>query len=95
MIARIAALALVAAASVSAPAFAAEGVKVSLSGKSAEQVHAEIVGAARTVCLRETTHETFRQSAQARCVKSTVEATLQKVGDSELAAVAGIELAQR
>ena len=94
MIARIAALALVAAASVSAPAFA-EGVKVSLSGKSAEQVHAAIVGAARTVCLRETTHETFRQSAQARCVKSTVEATLQKVGDSELAAVAGIELAQR
>ncbi len=94
MIARIAALALVAAASVSAPAFA-EGVKVSLAGKSAEQMHAEIVDAARSVCLRETSHETFRQAAQSRCVKSTVEATLQKVGDSELAAMAGMELAQR
>lgn len=95
MIARIAALALVAAASVSAPALAADSVKVGLAGKSVEQVHAEIVDAARTVCLRETSHETFRQAAQSRCVKSTVEATLQKVGDSELAAMAGMELAQR
>jgi hypothetical protein len=94
MIARIAALAAVAAVSISAPAFA-EGVKVSLAGKSAEQIHADIQGAARSVCLRETTSETFRQAAHARCVKSTVEATLQKVGDAELAAMAGIELAQR
>lgn len=94
MIVRIAALAAVAAVSISAPAFA-QGVKVSLVGKSTEQVHAEIVDAARSVCLRETTTETFRQVAHARCVKSTVEATLQKVGDSELAAMAGMELAQR
>lgn len=93
MIARIAVLAAVAAVSLSAPAFA--GVKVSLAGKSAEQVHADIVSAARTVCLRETTTETFRASAQARCVKSTVEATLEKVGDADVAAVAGMELAQR
>ena len=94
MIARIAALAAVVAVSISAPAFA-QGVKVQLAGKSLEQVHADIVSAARTVCLRETTTETFRQSAQARCVKSTVEATLEKVGDADLAAVAGMELAQR
>lgn len=94
MIARIVTLAAVAALSISAPAFA-DGIKVSLVGKSAQQVHADIVSAARTVCLRETTSETFRSSAQARCVKSTVEATLEKVGDADLAAVAGMELAQR
>lgn len=94
MIARIAVLAAVAAVSLSAPALA-QGVKVSLAGKSAEQVYADIVSAARTVCLRETASETFRSSAQARCVKSTVEAALEKVGDADLAAVAGMELAQR
>ncbi|MEW6018926.1 MAG: hypothetical protein AB1760_12720 [Pseudomonadota bacterium] len=94
MIARVAALAAVAAVAISAPAFA-QGVKVSLVGKSPEQVHAEIVGAARSVCLRETNSETFRHLAQAQCVKSTVEATLEKVGDADLAAVAGMELAQR
>ncbi len=94
MIARIATLAAVAALSASAPALA-QGVKVSFAGKSAEQVHADIVSAARTVCLRETASETFRLAAQARCVKSTVEATLVKVGDADLAAVAGMELARR
>ncbi|MDP1642186.1 MAG: hypothetical protein Q8L59_08375 [Phenylobacterium sp.] len=48
MIARIAALAAVAAVSISAPAFA-QGVKVQVAGKSVEQVHADIVSAARTV----------------------------------------------
>lgn len=94
MIARIASLAVLAAVAISAPA-SAQGVKVSLAGKTTAEAHAEIVDAARTVCLRETASETFRQSAQARCVKSTVEATLMKVGDTELAAAAGMELAQR
>ncbi|HMO42434.1 MAG TPA: hypothetical protein PKB04_03740 [Phenylobacterium sp.] len=94
MIARIASLAVLAAVAISAPA-SAQGVKVSLAGKTTTEAHAEIVDAARSVCFRETASETFRQAAHARCVKSTVEATLMKVGDTELAAVAGMELAQR
>jgi hypothetical protein len=75
-----------------APA-SAEGVRVSLTGKSAEQIQADIGSAARSVCWRETQLETFRVDANARCVKATTKAALAKISGTEVASNA--KLAQR
>lgn len=63
---------------VAAPASAAE-VRVAVTGKPAAQVHAEIAGAARSVCLKETAGETLRLGAYTRCFEATVKAAQGKL----------------
>ena len=82
------------AAAIAAPAGAAE-IRVSTVGKSAEQISAEVSAAARTVCLRETTGETFRLMALDSCQRATVKAALAQISDPQVAAAAGQKLAQR
>ena len=46
-----------------APAAHAEGVRVSLVGKSTAQIHADIVAAAKKVCAKAVTSETMSAPA--------------------------------
>lgn len=73
-----------AALAVAAPATAAE-VRVSLAGKSAAQIDADITKAARAVCLRETAFETLIQDAYGRCVKATVKTAQAKLAQVQAA----------
>jgi hypothetical protein len=81
---RFVTLAAVAAFAVAAPASAASTaqVRISLTGKSAAQIDAEIAQAARSVCLRETAFESLINDAYGRCVRATV-----KTAQAKLAAV--------
>ena len=77
---RFVTLAAVAAFAVAAPASAAPAqVRVSLAGKSAAEIDAEIAKAARSVCLRETAFETLIQDAYGRCVRATVKTAQAKL----------------
>ncbi|CAN5763686.1 hypothetical protein BH11PSE1_BH11PSE1_10870 [soil metagenome] len=73
-IALIAAVAAFAASSASATE-----VRVSLVGKSAEQISADILDAARTVCARDVVGESMILGAYGRCVRATVQVTQQKL----------------
>ena len=90
-------LAAVAAVLVASPAAAAESVRVSTVGKTPEQLHADIAVAARKVCLRQIdSGSTFPHDELARCVKSTVAATVVQAKDPALTEVAAkIRIAQR
>ncbi|HEX5379724.1 MAG TPA: hypothetical protein VFW47_14200, partial [Phenylobacterium sp.] len=77
------------AALVLAPAAHAEGVRVSLTGKSAEQIHTDIVAAARTVCRKATATETFVLDAYSRCTSATVKTALGKLADPQVAQLEG------
>lgn len=81
---RFVTLAAVAAFAVAAPASAAE-VRVSLTGKSAAQIDAEITKAARSVCLRETAFESLIQDAYGRCVRATVKTAQAKLANVQSA----------
>ena len=70
---------LAATAALAATSANAASIKVSLSGKSAEQARAEVVSAARSVCLRETASETLIVDAYSRCMKATVKASMAKL----------------
>ena len=70
----LAAVALFAASSASATE-----VRVSLVGKTAEQINADILDAARTVCAKDVVGETMILGAYGRCVKATVQVTQQKI----------------
>lgn len=74
---------------------AAEGVRVSIVGKSSEQIHADIVAAAKKVCARATTGETFFLDAFGRCVKGTVNTALEQLGSPEVAQLQATRVAQR
>lgn len=78
-------LAAMAAVAVAAPASAGE-IRVSLAGKSPEQVKAEITSAARAVCLKATASETFRLMALDSCQRDTVAAAVAQIGGTQMAA---------
>ncbi|MBI1196353.1 MAG: hypothetical protein GC203_00655 [Phenylobacterium sp.] len=82
------------AALIAAPA-SAESVRISTVGKSTEQLHADIAKAAKKVCVHATTNATFPHEELAACMKATVAEAVAQTGDPELAAAAGIKLAQR
>ena len=73
-IALIAAVAAFAASSASA-----SEVRVSLVGKSADQINADILHAARTVCAKDVAGESIILGAYGRCVRDTVQVTQQKL----------------
>ncbi|HEY9216460.1 MAG TPA: hypothetical protein VIO94_00315 [Phenylobacterium sp.] len=62
------------AALVAAPAMAEE-IRVPVSGKTQEQLQADIRYAARQVCFKEISTETMQLSAFTRCMKGTLEST--------------------
>lgn len=64
---------------------AAAEVRISLAGKSAAQLDAELTRAARTVCMRETSGETLVVNAYGRCVKDTLKVAQAKLAAAQLA----------
>ena len=64
---------------------AAAEVRVSLNGKSAAQLDAELARAARTVCMRDTSGETLVVHAYGRCVMDTLQVAQAKLAAAQLA----------
>ncbi|WP_332769873.1 hypothetical protein [Phenylobacterium sp.] len=81
---RIAVLTAAAAIAFAAPASAAE-VRVSLVGKSAAQIDADLTRAARTVCMRETYGESLIANAYGRCVRATLKTAQAKLAEAQSA----------
>ncbi|WP_374468782.1 hypothetical protein [Phenylobacterium sp.] len=75
---RILTLAAAATLAIAAPA-SAKSIRISTSGKSVEQVQAEVTKAARSLCLRETIGASFPADAHRTCVKHTVSSTLSQM----------------
>lgn len=88
-------LAAVAALSLAPVAHAADQVRVPLAGKSAEQIHSDILAAARSVCRKATATETLMLDAYVRCTHATVMTALNQLGDPQVAAIESTRLAQR
>ena len=74
---------------------AEEGVRVSLVGKSSAQIHADIVAAAKKVCAKAVVSETLFLDAYGRCLKGSVNTALEQLGDSDVAQLEALRLAQR
>jgi hypothetical protein len=71
----------------------AQSIRISTVGKTPEQLHSEIVSAARKVCIMATSDETFRADAMSRCVHDTVRDTVAQV--PALAELKATKVAQR
>jgi hypothetical protein len=85
---RILTAAAVAVALVAGPA-AAQSVRVQITGKSAEQVQADVIVAAHKVCRAATTGATFQHEMFDACLKATLkDATAQLANPN-------VKLAQR
>lgn len=78
-----------------APAAHAEGVRVSLVGKSTAQIHADIVAAAKKVCAKAVTSETMFLDAYGRCLKGSVNTAMEQLGSADVAQLEATRLAQR
>jgi hypothetical protein len=70
---------------VASPALAG-GIHVSLQGKSMDQIHAEVVSAAKSVCHEEIKGEPMLTSLYSYCVTSSVKKAIASTGDSSLIA---------
>ena len=82
------------AALIAAPA-AAQSVRIDTTGKSPEQLHADITKAAKKVCNRATVGASFPQQMFDSCYKHAIADAVAKAGDPALANIAGVKLAQR
>lgn len=49
-------------------------IRVPVAGKSADQIHADLLSASRTVCYRETSFSPLAAGAYGRCVRETLKA---------------------
>lgn len=77
-----------AAAAIAAPAAAAsQAVKISLTGKSPEQVQAEVQKAAKKVCTAASVGASFPREMYATCYKASVESATAKLGAASTYAV--------
>ena len=79
---------LAAAAALIATPAAAQEVRVSLVGKSAEQVHAEISRAAADLCWKQHRKDQLRMYTYERCVALSVDNAVAQIGDAQVAAYA-------
>ncbi len=61
-------------------------VRVSLAGKSTEQVHAEIVKAASTVCWKDVRGEPLAAYVYPECIRRSVNHAVAQLGDAKLVA---------
>jgi hypothetical protein len=83
-----------AVAMIAAPA-AAQSVRIDTTGKSPQQLHADITRAAKRVCTLASMGASFPQQMYDACYKATVADAVAKAGDPALADLAGVKLAQR
>lgn len=90
---RIATLAATAAL-IALPA-SAQSVTVSTAGKSTAQLHADILKAAKSVCVRATMGASFPREMYAACFKAAVTKAVADVGDPALAAYKPMVVATR
>jgi hypothetical protein len=90
---RLMTLAAVAALAASGAAHA-QPVRVSLAGKSVDQIHIELAAAARKVCMSEMNYSPLTVGAFSRCYKATLK-TARTTLDSAVADSGARELAQR
>lgn len=81
---RIAVLTAAAVVAFAAPASATE-IRVSLSGKSAAQIDADVARAARTVCLKATAGETLVGDAYSRCFRATLKTAQAQLAQAQAA----------
>ncbi|HPA40249.1 MAG TPA: hypothetical protein PLV04_16000 [Phenylobacterium sp.] len=91
---RIVTLAAFAALAVASSA-QAQSIRVPVAGKSAQQVHADIVMAARSVCHRATADESLMLDAYTRCLSATVKASVAQLGDPQVAQLSNTRVVQR
>jgi hypothetical protein len=91
---RILTVAVAATMLVAAPA-AAQSTKVAVTGKSAEQLHADIGKAAKKVCNLAVVGASFPREMFAACYKASVADAVTRANDPALAAVANMKLASR
>ena len=76
-----------AAAILATPAAAAE-IRVSLVGKTAEQVHADIVRAASDLCWKQHRRDDLRMYVYPACIRGSVKNAIAQIGDAQLTAYA-------
>lgn len=88
-------LAVLATLALAPAASAAESIRVPLAGKSAEQIHTDILAAATSVCRKATATETLMLDAYSRCKKATVKVALSQLADPQVAQIEATRLAQR
>jgi hypothetical protein len=88
-------LAVLATLALASAANAAESIRVPVAGKSAQQIHSDIVAAARTVCHRATATETLMLDAYSRCTSATVKTALSQLADPQVAQLEATRVAQR
>ena len=69
-------VAIAAVAAFAASSANASEIRLSLTGKSAEQIQSEILSASRTVCQRELPSSPLFTGAYGRCVRDTQKAAL-------------------
>ena len=80
-------VAVLAALASGAASFAgASEIRVPVAGKSAEQVHADIVKAASNVCWKDVRGEPMAGYIYPQCVRRSVDAAVAQLGDKQLAA---------
>jgi len=91
---RIVTLAAFAALAVASSA-QAQSIRVPVAGKSAQQVHADIVMAARSVCHRATADGSLMLDAYTRCLSATVKASVAQLGDPQVAQLSNTRVVQR
>lgn len=70
------------------PAAQAHEVRVSLAGKSAEQIHTEIVQAASEVCWAQHRRDDLRAYTYPHCIRASVKNAVAQIGDTQLTAYA-------
>lgn len=74
------------AALIAAPA-SAQSMRVATTGKSSEQLQADILKAAKTVCARATVGASFPREMMSACMKATVEHAVAQTNDPALASL--------
>lgn len=74
------------AAFIAAPA-SAQSLRVSTAGKSAEQLQAEIVKAAKSVCARASMGASFPREMMATCMKASIAHAVAQSRDPALASL--------
>ena len=73
----------------------AQSVSVTVTGKTTEQLHADIAKAAKKVCRQATVGASFPIDMYRSCYDYAVRDAVTKAGDPALASAAGIKLARR
>jgi len=80
-------VAVLAALASGAASFAgAAEIRVPVAGKSAEQIHTDIVKAASSVCWKDVRGEPLAAYIYPQCVRKSVDAAVAQLGDTQLTA---------